>query len=247
MRELIRTIVSLFGYIFLHNHDSKIIYYHDVECDYTMMGTSLSTIKKHIDIARKSGYSFVNNISERKGQIQVCFDDGWKGLYDYKDFFLDQHIYPTVFIAVDLIGKEGYMTKEQIQELAEKGFLFEGHTWSHVGLTGLSDEQLSHELVDSKTRLEEMFGKSFTSICFPLGFFNDKVINASLEAGYTELYSSVCGGFYDLADKNIICRNLMQCASSFRFRLSINGRSSVFTRMNLKHQYLQSHTDNKAL
>lgn len=237
MRELLKTLVTLWAYIFHHNHDSKVIYYHDAGRDYTDMGTDLDLMDKHFALARKSGYTFVDNISERKGQLQVCFDDGWRGLYDHKDFFMEHGIRPTVFIAVSLIDKEGYMTQKQISELQDLGFHFEGHTWSHIGLTNLSDNQLKHELQDSKARLEELFEHPFDAICFPLGFFNERVISASQDAGYKKLYSSVNGGYYDLESRCLINRNLMQSASAIRFYFAINGRSKLFANKNIQHQH----------
>ena len=86
------------------------------------MGTELKLMRRHFSIVRASGYSFVPSVNQPKGQVMVCFDDGWKGIYDNKDFFIQEKVVPTIFIAVSLIGQEGYLTVEQIKELANSGY-----------------------------------------------------------------------------------------------------------------------------
>ena len=73
------------------------------------MGTPVETFKKHIDVIKESGFSIEEDITEPNNQIMICFDDGWAGLYEYKELFISQKIFPTIFLAVDLIGKNGYM------------------------------------------------------------------------------------------------------------------------------------------
>lgn len=231
MRQIIRFLIYLYSYLFFRNHDSKIIYYHDVGTQYTDMGTELDVIKKHIDIVRACGFNIVSDITERKGQIMVCFDDGWAGIYGVKDFFLHNHIFPTIFVAVDLIGTPGYLSIGQIRELQSLGFFFEGHSWSHKDLTTFDKGALVHEIVDSKVRISEILCKDVSAICFPQGRFSDEVVQCCKDAGYQKLYSSISGGYYDLIDdRSLICRNLVQDVSSKEFKYIINSKSPFFAR-----------------
>lgn len=234
MRLLLRRIVFLIGYLFHRNHDSKVIYYHDVSKKYTDMGTEFGLMLRHIDIVRKSGYKIVPEIMDRKRQVMFCFDDGWAGIYDYKDKFIKQQIFPTIFIAVDLIGKEGYLTEAQILELIKNGFRFQAHTWSHQDLTTFDDKGLKHELRESKEQLEFSFGQTFDAICFPLGRFSEKIKEKCLEFGYIQLFSSLPGGYYDLESKNLICRNCAQNATAQEFKWLLNGRSLIFLKKLMK-------------
>ena len=226
--------------MFHNNHDSKIIYYHDVSKKYTDMGTDLNLIKRHLDIVRRSNYQFVDEIVEQRGQIMVCFDDGWAGIYEAKDFFIEERVYPTIFIAVSLIGKPGYLTLEQILELQSIGFHFEGHSWSHRDLTTYDSQGLKHELLDSREELSKLLGKEVTAICYPQGRFSDNVYNACLLAGYKSQYSSITGGYYDLKDSmNIICRKLVQSASPKDFYYIINSTSPFLKKRAFKLHYQQ--------
>ena len=177
MKGIIKEAIYFGAYIYHRNNDSKVVYYHDVSTNYTTMGTNLDLMKTHFEIVRQSGYTIVPNITKRQNQVMVCFDDGWAGIYDNKDFFIDHNIVPTIFIAVDLIGADGYMTVGQIRELQALGFQFECHTWSHQSLTLFDDDILKHELKDSKKELERLFGHPFTAICYPQGRFSMHIHN----------------------------------------------------------------------
>lgn len=235
MRKVLKSFIYFFGYLFERNQNSKIVYYHDVSRKYTTMGTDLELIRRHFDIARQSGFDIVDKITQQKGQIMVCFDDGWAGIYEAKDFFIKEEVFPTIFIAVALIGRPGYLTIEQILEMQSLGFHFEGHTWSHEDLTTFSEKGLQHELKDSKDELSRLLCKEVTALCFPKGRFSDKVFNASIAAGYTMLYSSINGGYYDLLEsKKLICRNLVQIASLRDFKYIICSSSKILRRRAFK-------------
>ena len=238
IRSFIKHSILWLSYCFHRNHRSKVIYYHDVGKDYTSMGTDLETIRRHFDIVRKCGYEFVKSISQEEGQIMVCFDDGWAGLYDAKDFFLENHVYPTVFLAVDFIGRQGYLSLPQILELQDAGFIFEGHTWSHTDLTTFDDIGLKHQILDSKIELSRLLNKNVEALCFPKGRFSDRVYRYSIESGYSKLYSSVGGGYYDLLKtKNLICRNLVQSSTDREFRYIINSTSPFFVKRAINMHY----------
>lgn len=203
------------------------------------MGTDLGTIQRHIKIIINNGYDIVDQITQQYGQVMICFDDGWAGIYDAKDFFISNSIHPTIFIAVDLIGKHGYLSLEQIKELQGNGFIFEGHSWSHHDLTCFDKSALKHELFDSKLELSKLLGKPIDAICFPRGRFSDVVLNCCFEAGYQKMYSSITGGYYDLlVTKKVICRNLVQDVSDNEFKFILNSTSPFFVRRSLRMHFL---------
>lgn len=234
IKSIIKEALYLWGFIFHRNHDSKVVYYHDVGTRYTYMGTDVDVIKKHFEIIRNSGYSIVPEIKNRSGEVMICFDDGWAGIYEHKDFFVEQKVFPTVFIAVDLIGEKGYLSAEQITELEILGFQFECHTWSHRSLTIFDDDELKHELKDSKLELEKLFGHPFTAICYPQGRFSKHVYDLCKSYGYQRQFSSIHGGYYDLENKGVICRILAQFSSPNEFKWMLNGTIRLFRRLSIR-------------
>lgn len=237
MKTIFKYIMNLFGYINHYNRDSKVVFYHDVDTIYTDMGTPLNIIDAHLEEIRKYGFSIVKNITERRNQVMVCFDDGWKGLYDNRDYFVNNKIYPTIFVAVELIGTRGYMSLDEIKELHSLGFEFEGHTWTHTGLPDHHGEDLKHELVDSKKRLEEILGFEIHDICFPQGRYSDEAIRVCREAGYIHLYSSINGGYYTLENDGLVCRNLLQFTPVSQIRLIVQGDIPWYRKKLIKKHY----------
>lgn len=239
IKNLLRAILIIFSYIINKNKKSTVIYYHDVDFKYTDMGNSRNCIIEHLKVLKSLNYEFVSEIIKPEGQIMVCFDDGWKGIYDNQDIFINESVFPTIFIAVDLIGTDGYLTENQIKELVSKGFNLGVHTWSHVDLTELSDEELEHQLIDSKKKLQEMFSMDFDTICFPMGRFSRKVYLKCIDAGYRLMYASFEGSFYDYYDKKLICRNYLQFISPRLLKFYVKGHSRLLFRRAVKQQYVE--------
>ena len=61
-QKMIKTIIkrALYfgGYMFHHNHKSKIVYYHDIGSAYTNMGTDISLFEKHIKMIMDCGFTY---------------------------------------------------------------------------------------------------------------------------------------------------------------------------------------------
>ena len=70
----------------------------------------------------------------------------------------------------------------QIIEMAAGGIHFGSHTVSHPNLTRVTDEELNHELTDSKMILESKLQQPIDTIAYPIGTpsaFNAKVLSAA--------------------------------------------------------------------
>lgn len=206
---------------------SKVLIYHDVfgAKEYTDMGTPLSMFAAHVRCARELGFNYVKEVTAQTNQLHVCIDDGFLGIYDVQDYFLREHVFPTVFIAVDLVGKPNYLDWKQICELQSCGFRFESHAWSHKTLNRFSKSALDHELKDSRCELSNRLGRDVRQLCFPQGGYSALVYEKAKEAGYAKMFSCVpgaaCCPVNDCAD--VIRRNLVQFADVYGFKGVIRG------------------------
>jgi len=135
-----------------------------------------------------------NKPSRRKRTFALTFDDG------YEDFLTQA--YPvlrrygftaTVFLVTDRVGAqsdwEGEMgtpllTWEQVQALHEDGISFGSHSCTHPWLTRLSNEQLGHELIASKERMEAELGQEIPLLAYPYGESNSEIQRMAMAAGY---------------------------------------------------------------
>jgi peptidoglycan/xylan/chitin deacetylase (PgdA/CDA1 family) len=71
----------------------------------------------------------------------------------------------------------------QVREIAE-GFDIGGHTYHHVDLTAVSEQEASREISDGKKRLEDIVDRKLLSFCYPYGYTNSRVSNTVKEAGF---------------------------------------------------------------
>jgi len=222
-----------------HNGDGKIVFYHDLhrEAPKTNMSTPFSLFLKHVAEATDHGFRFVNHVPEQEKTVQVCLDDGFSGVWDVRNELCKMNILPTVYIAVDLIGKPGYLTREQILNLQGMGFTFECHTWTHRGLTEIAPNEWRREIVDSKKWLADFLQKEILQLCFPKGLFSRPIYEMSLEAGYDQLVSSIPGSVKQGFAPRILPRNLVQFYSAAEYVNVLNGALGM-----VRARYRRLHT-----
>lgn len=237
MKVLIKILLIRVYAFFCFKKRSKVIFYHDIHSSigYTEMSTSIDLFLKHINTINHCGYEIVSKISKRYGQIEICFDDGFLGLYENFDIIKKHKIPIRLFIITSCIGEEKYLNKKQIIELYNSDLVnISSHTHTHSVLSNLTDNKIEFELYESKKILENIINKPIDSICFPLGLFNKRVINLSSSIGYTMKYISIPG--FTNSSQNIIKRSLVQFASIKTFKaILIGGDHVLFFWYKLKH------------
>ena len=151
------------------------------------------------------------------------FDDGFHGIYDNRQFFYENKITPTVFLALDLIGKDGFLNLDEILELQAHGFNFECHSWTHSNLAVKKDEELKKELYESKVQLSKILHKPVTEICLPIGYFSDHLVEQIQQFGYKEAYSSIPGAYDEKVQGFLRPRILCQFASPNELKYLLRG------------------------
>ena len=239
MKGLIKNFLLALGALVHRDCAPKVVFYHDIGKQYTPMGTESEVFWAHMKCLRA-------------GDV-VCFDDGFRGVWDHRERLAVSSrqlaVRVIVFLPVGLVGKPGYLTWDEIRELQDRyGVEFQCHTWSHQTLVGpyndevpeppygRTEEWYRHELVDSKAELERKLGKKITALCFPVGYFSDDVIRRCKAAGYEKVYASYPG---NVTDEYIQPRCLVQDLPVGAFKFVLRGGMSV-----LAPRYLKLHKFN---
>ena len=116
--------------------------------------------------------------------VAVTFDDGTDDNFTYAFPALARCRIPaTVFLIAGQIGRPGFLSEEQIRQMAGARISFGSHGLDHEYLPSLAKPDLERTLSDSK-RIIESLGVPAEFVSYPGGGFNAEVIEAARRAGY---------------------------------------------------------------
>jgi peptidoglycan/xylan/chitin deacetylase (PgdA/CDA1 family) len=124
---------------------------------------------------------------------KVTFDDGHISNYDIAfPMLADRGMTAEFFLTANWIGKRaGYMNWGQVRDMYAAGQQIGAHGWSHKLLTHCNSAELQLELVAARKLLEDELGAPVTSLSFPGGRFNKRILAACVDAGYTKMFTSI--------------------------------------------------------
>jgi peptidoglycan/xylan/chitin deacetylase (PgdA/CDA1 family) len=137
--------------------------------------------------------------------VAITFDDGLRSVAQLALPILARHGFVgTVFAPTGHIGRDdpvdwptvdrwiggphehelAPMSWSELALLAGEGWEIASHTCTHPHLTTLSGEDLDHELRASRRAIEERLGQPCTSLAYPYGEADRRVMAAARRAGY---------------------------------------------------------------
>ena len=110
-------------------------------------------------------------------------------MYNHKDYFVKNNIFPTIYIITSRVGHKNYLTWNEIRELDFLGFNIQAHTHLHSDLNILSGEELLFDLKTSKDILEkkEPLTLEEKEIIKSYPYYTKKVINSIM--GFSDISS----------------------------------------------------------
>ncbi len=134
----------------------------------------------------------------------LTFDDGYSGVHQYAAPILSELGWPaTVFLVSKLIGQRDnwchgenpsgntypLMDWNSIRDLKKKGFTFQSHTRTHPDLSTLSDGELEAELSGARVDLSNSLDSEVEYLAYPYGRYDERVLKATVSAGYKAAFS----------------------------------------------------------
>jgi peptidoglycan/xylan/chitin deacetylase (PgdA/CDA1 family) len=90
----------------------------------------------------------------------------------------------VLYIPYNYIGADGFLSVEQITEMASAGWEVGSHSLSHPNLKDVSPERLRAEIVDSRQKLEDLLGVPILTFAYPFGDINSGIVDYVKFAGY---------------------------------------------------------------
>ncbi len=153
---------------------------------------------------RHRGYQTVSSRAFRAWQqgahalparaVVLTFDQGFASHFDIATTLLRRHRFSgTFFVTVGRVGRDGYMTWDQLRTLVFLGMEIGSRGLSPEPFTQLSRAQLDESLTESKRQLEQQLGVPVRALAAPAGSWNAAVAEAAEQAGYDAVWAATVG------------------------------------------------------
>jgi peptidoglycan/xylan/chitin deacetylase (PgdA/CDA1 family) len=126
--------------------------------------------------------------------VLISVDDGY--VDDVRTILPDLerwHMVATFFVITGRMTEPGFLSASQIRELDRAGMDVGDHTAHHVDLRLLTPSQLRAETAGSRKTLEAVLGHPVYFFAYPFGYFNDRVVQAVRDAGFSMAYTTQGG------------------------------------------------------
>ncbi len=134
--------------------------------------------------------------------VILTFDDGYDTMYHHAWPVLKRHgLVAVFFVVTDFVGKGGYLSWEQIQEMAQMGMDFQSHTRNHRDLAKSSRAQIAWQLKGSREMLEAQLKRPVRFLSYPAGKYNQTVIDVAREQGYQAAVTVIYGATHSALDR----------------------------------------------
>ena len=148
-----------------------------------------------LDYLQQKGYTTITlqefmqakhgKISLPEKIIVLTFDDGYENIYTEMLPILEAHkMKAVVYVIANELGKEGYLTLEQVKDMQRRGIEIGSHTADHLPLVMLDEENLINQVRNSKIFLEWSGLETIFSFSYPNGAYNSKLAAFVRSEGY---------------------------------------------------------------
>lgn len=124
--------------------------------------------------------------------VVLTFDDGGVSFYYPIADVLDKYnIKGIFFISTDYIGKEGFLTEDQIKDLDSRGHIIGSHSHTHPSdISSLPKDDIMCEWRNSINILSRIIGKNVEVASIPNGYESKQVVELAEINGIKQLYTS---------------------------------------------------------
>lgn len=161
---------------------SLVLMFHHVsmEPEIEKSGCKIETEKFKQVIDAVPRFGSLQDVIQHPGRKRaaITFDDGLEDVYTIAYPYLKAKGVPfTIFVITDFLDTPGYISTEQLKELAGDPLVTIGsHGISHEVFTQMQTKQKSEELQQSKDRLQELTGREIDIFAFSHGQYDSETI-----------------------------------------------------------------------
>jgi peptidoglycan/xylan/chitin deacetylase (PgdA/CDA1 family) len=159
----------------------------------------------------------------RQKALALTFDDGYRNVFENATGpMAEQGFHGIQFLVTNFLGgvnewdtrvgetAERLMDEVQVREWMGAGHEIGSHSLSHPRLTRLSVRDAREEIVASRKKLEDLFGRRIRHFCYPYGDWNEAVRELVVEAGYETASSIRFGVNTPETSPYVLCRIMVR-------------------------------------
>ena len=188
--------------------DTMVLCYHAISPTWPMsQSLPEEAFVEQVELLLRRGYRPVTfteaaTAPARGRRVAVTFDDGYTSVLRAAELLGGLGVPGTLFVVSDLMGdrarwlsdeeiggaafrpETSLMGWDDVRGLAGRGWEIGSHTRTHAHLTRCDDLRLDDELAGSRAAVAEQLGSPCTSVAFPFGDMDARVVAATRRAGY---------------------------------------------------------------
>lgn len=117
--------------------------------------------------------------------IMLTFDDTRAEQYTIADAEMKKYGFRGVFFIMTVsLNRPGYMTREEVRQLADEGNIIGSHTWDHSNVKNYLAQDWVKQVDKPSKQLEQITGKPVNYFAYPFGLWNKKAIEELKERGF---------------------------------------------------------------
>ncbi len=158
------------------------MYHRFNESKYPSTNISMNTFKEHLRLVIENKFSFYHpkefendfNIPKKQKKILLTIDDAFDSFYTNAWPYLKEKKIPFIlFVSTEPIGKNGYMTWEQIKEISQFKFAVIGHhSHSHEYLIDTTNAEFVNDIETANKLFMKNLGYIPTLFSYPFGEYS---------------------------------------------------------------------------
>tara|TARA_B100001741_G_scaffold20381_1_gene15248 strand:- start:810 stop:1871 length:1062 start_codon:yes stop_codon:yes gene_type:complete len=165
----------------------SIMYHRFNENKYPSTNIKIDVFYEHIKLIKDLNYHFLNlkdfienfDKAKKTKKILITIDDGFLSFYENAWPFLKKNKIPFIlFVSTEPVGKNGYMTWEQIKEIEKENFAAIGHhSHSHEYLIDKSNSEFISDIEKANKLFLKNIGYVPNIFSYPFGEYSEFMRN----------------------------------------------------------------------